>query len=191
LISSTCQLATPVGASFSLGKGIPGQHPAPIVGTFLTAKVTHISSGEEWSITSVYGPQADQDKLVFLDELRAIRSAVPEKWLVCGDFNLIYKAEDKNNGRLHRRMMGRFRRCIDDTELVELHLSGRLYTWSSERDVPTMERIDRVFVSGDWSLRLRRSAQTMLRYCCGRTVPCLTSSISGLKNFGRDVRVSC
>ena len=31
----------------------------------LTAKVTHISSGEEWSITSVYGPQADQDKLVF------------------------------------------------------------------------------------------------------------------------------
>jgi hypothetical protein len=30
--------------------------------------------------------------------------------MLCGDFNLIYQAADKNNGRLSRRMMGRFRR---------------------------------------------------------------------------------
>ena len=48
----------------------------------LTAKVTHVSSREEWSITSVYGPQADSEKILFLDELRAIRSIVSEKWRV-------------------------------------------------------------------------------------------------------------
>jgi hypothetical protein len=30
------------------------------------------------------------------------------KWLVLGDFNVIYKDHDKNNGRLNRRLMLRF-----------------------------------------------------------------------------------
>jgi len=34
----------------------------------------------------------------------------------------LYKAEDKNNSNLNRRMMGRFRRFIDDMELQELSL---------------------------------------------------------------------
>jgi hypothetical protein len=29
----------------------------------------------------------------------------------------------------------------------EVHLEGRLFTWSNERAHPTLERIDRVFVS--------------------------------------------
>jgi len=48
--------------------------------------------------------------------------------MVCGDFNLIYMASDKNNGRLHRGLMRRFREVIDDLQLDEIHLSGRLFT---------------------------------------------------------------
>ncbi|KAL5670088.1 hypothetical protein ACJX0J_022309, partial [Zea mays] len=38
-----------------------------------------------------------------------------------GDFNLIYKAEDKNNGNLNRAMMGRFRRAA--IAWKEIHMS--------------------------------------------------------------------
>jgi endonuclease/exonuclease/phosphatase family metal-dependent hydrolase len=46
--------------------------------------------------------------------------------------------------------MGRFRHLLSDLELKELHLHGRLFTWSNERTHPTLERIDRVFVSAEW-----------------------------------------
>ena len=46
--------------------------------------------------------------------------------------------------------MGRFRRVIEDTELQELHVKGRLFAWSNERDRPTLERLDRVFASEEW-----------------------------------------
>lgn len=46
--------------------------------------------------------------------------------------------------------MRRFRRVLDDCQLEELYLHGRLYTWSSERRRPTLERIDRAFASVPW-----------------------------------------
>ncbi|RCV25633.1 hypothetical protein SETIT_5G181000v2, partial [Setaria italica] len=66
----------------------------------LTAKVKLLPNGENWWLTCVYGPQSDGDKLRFLAELRDIRAGCSGTWMVCGDFNLIYKAEDKNNSRL-------------------------------------------------------------------------------------------
>ncbi|WVZ83247.1 hypothetical protein U9M48_030415 [Paspalum notatum var. saurae] len=103
-----------------------------------------------WWLTTVYGPVVDVDRVQFLDELRAARSGMRGPWLLCGDFNMILNAADKNNPRLNRRMMAKFRRCIDDLELSELFLNGRLYTWSNERGHPTLERIDRAFASVEW-----------------------------------------
>jgi hypothetical protein len=40
-----------------------------------------------------------------LQELRDIQGQCTGAWLVAGDFNLIYKDEDKNNGNLNRAMM--------------------------------------------------------------------------------------
>jgi hypothetical protein len=88
----------------------------------------------------------------FLDDLRTLRSTLSGPWVLCRDFNLIYQAADKNNGRLSRRMMGRFRSFLIVLELLELHLHSHLFTWSNERTHPTLERIDRVFVSPDWGL---------------------------------------
>ena len=151
----------------------------------LTAKVTHIASGEDWWLTSVYGPQGESDKILFLEELRSIRNACSGRWLVCGDFNLIYKAEDKNNNLLNRRMMGRFRRFLDEAELLELHLNGRLYTWSSERDSPTLERIDRVFASDDWSLLFPDHNLSALASECSDHAPLLLRTDCALPHFKR------
>jgi hypothetical protein len=46
--------------------------------------------------------------------------------------------------------MRSFRCVLDDLHLDELHLSGRLFTWSNHKDSPTLERLDRVFASMEW-----------------------------------------
>jgi hypothetical protein len=57
-------------------------------------------NGEAWWLTVVYGPQGNDNKIAFLQELRSIRSQCAGPWLLGGDFNLIYKDEDKNNTNL-------------------------------------------------------------------------------------------
>jgi hypothetical protein len=42
-----------------------------------------------------------------------------------GDFNLILKAQDKNNGRVNRALMSRFRRALDHLEVKEIDLVGK------------------------------------------------------------------
>jgi len=151
----------------------------------LTAKVMHCATGDEWWITCVYGPQLDHEKTMFLDELNSIRLGCPDKWLVWGDFNLIYKAEDKSNGRLNRRLMGQFRRCIDDNELIELHLNGRRFTWSNERDNPTLERLDRVFASDEWSIAFPDHNLSALATECSDHAPLLLRTDCALPHFKR------
>jgi hypothetical protein len=107
-------------------------------------------AGVQWWLTCVYGPQGNQAKINFLQELRDIRSQCAGPWLIAGDFNLIYRIEDKNNLNLYRAMMGRFRRWINDLSLKELPLLGRRFTWSNGHDTPTLVKLDRVFCSIEW-----------------------------------------
>jgi endonuclease/exonuclease/phosphatase family metal-dependent hydrolase len=69
-----------------------------------------------------------------------------------GDFNLIYKASDKNNLNLNRRLMGKFRAALDACELMELCLQNRKFTWSNERGNPTLVHLDRAFCNAAWEL---------------------------------------
>lgn len=91
-----------------------------------------------WWLTSVYGPQDDGEKLLFLEELEAVRDACTGHWMIIGDFNLILDEADKNNARINRLNMRNFRHTVAALELQDLHLHGRTYTWSNERDSPTL-----------------------------------------------------
>lgn len=112
--------------------------------------VPAVSPDESWTLCTVYGPVRDEHKPAFLDELRAVRGQNVGPMLLCGDFNQIYRAADKSNDRLNLSAMRRFRRAIDDLQLQEIYLHGRLYTWSNQRRRPTLERIDRAFACVDW-----------------------------------------
>jgi exonuclease III len=128
---------------------------------------------DTWWLTNVYGPRGAAAKIGFLQELRDLLPSLSGPWAICGDFNLIYQAVDKSNGRLSRRMMGHFRRLLNDLELSELHLSGRLFTWSNEQLHPTLERIDRMFVSEGWESLYPRSYLQALSSRCSDHAPLL------------------
>jgi hypothetical protein len=71
-------------------------------------------------------------------------------WMLAGDFNLIYKAEDKKSSNYNRATMGRFRRFIDDLALKEIPLHGCKFTWSNQQESPTLVKQDRVLCTVDW-----------------------------------------
>jgi len=108
------------------------------------------ASSQAWWLTCVYGPQGDDNKILFIQEIRTVRAACPGPWLLLGDFNLITNSEDKNSGTVNRAMMGRFRRLISDLELKDLPLLGRKFTWSNRQDSPTLVKLDRVLCSLEW-----------------------------------------
>jgi hypothetical protein len=117
----------------------------------------------------VYGPQSNVLKIQFLDELRLVRQTCTSPWIVGGDFNLIYQVADKNNSNLDRAMMGRFCCFINDVELQEIPLLGK-FTWSNEREAPTLVRLDRVFATNGWDLLfpdciLQSSTSTISDHC--------------------------
>jgi hypothetical protein len=53
---------------------------------------------------------------------------IHEDWLLCRDFNLIYKMEDKSNNMLNERLMGHFKAVLDKLKLRELPLYRRRFT---------------------------------------------------------------
>ena len=115
----------------------------------ITTKVS-TGTGNTWGMTVVYGPQTNADKIEFLQELRDIRTACTGPWMVCGDFNLILRDEDKNTGSVNRRMMGRFRRLLNHLLLKEVYLAERRYIWTNNQSPPTLVHLDRVFCISDW-----------------------------------------
>jgi hypothetical protein len=74
--------------------------------------------------------------------------------MVIGDFNMILYASEKNNANLDRNMMSRFRSFVQEHELKDMYMHGRVYTWSNEREIPTLTMIDRALVSVHWDVIL-------------------------------------
>jgi hypothetical protein len=114
----------------------------------ISANVAIRSCGTSFKLTTVYGPTDNTAKEEFLNEAIAAKPTDDSKWLIIGDFNLIYQAEDKSNDNLDFRMMGIFRRALVTFQLKELKLQNRKYTWSNERESPTLVRLDRAFCNG-------------------------------------------
>jgi hypothetical protein len=109
-----------------------------------------LADNTEWSITGVYGPQSDSDKLLFMQEITDLKQHMLPAWLILGDFNLIYHAQDKNNGRLNLSLLNGFKSTIDNLLLAPIELKGKKYTWSNDQQIPTMTKIDHFFASSEW-----------------------------------------
>ena len=118
----------------------------------LSANVNIRNSDSQFLITSVYGPTDSGRKNDFFAKLVALKPNAGVKWLALGDFNQIYRARDKNKRNINISWINRFRAALNLCELKEIHLQNRRFTWSNERETPTLTKIDRAFVSVDWEI---------------------------------------
>lgn len=116
----------------------------------VSATITMLAENKSWTITGVYGPQADTDKILFMQEITDLSHHVLPPWLILGDFNLILRVQDKNNSRINLQMLSRFRATVDNLELVPLDLRGKKFTWCNDQQVPTMTKIDHFLATDDW-----------------------------------------
>jgi exonuclease III len=105
---------------------------------------------EVWDLMGVYGPQHDNEKMVFLSELHSIQIMMRLEWVLLCDFNMIRRAREKNKGSINRRVMRQFNNTIDDLQLLELDLTYKAFTWPNEQEDPTMTRIDRFLATTEW-----------------------------------------
>jgi hypothetical protein len=152
------------------------------LGTFLiSANISIRACGTTFKLTTVYGPTDHAEKEAFLNETIAAKPSDDSKWLIIGDFNLIYKAEDKNNSNLNFRLMGLFRRALTTCQLKELKLQNRKFTWSNERQSSTLVRLDRAFCNTAWDLMFENHVLFALSSSLSDHCPLLLSNQSGLR----------
>jgi hypothetical protein len=66
----------------------------------LTTHYRAIGSDKDGLITNAYGPQNNQDKDLFLQNLAYLGSIAEHKiWIIGGDFNMILTLEEKRGGK--------------------------------------------------------------------------------------------
>lgn len=156
--------------------------------TFLAAEAKLTNSDVMFNLVTVYGPQATDDKLNFLADLKNLYlNLMPtdRPCILAGDFNLIAAAADKNNSRINRRCLTAFRGFINDLQLRDLYLQGRRYTWSNEQRQATMVRLDRVLFNEEWDAQfpgclLQALSSEMSDHC-----PLLLSCDAGFQHHRR------
>ena len=101
-------------------------------------------------VTSVYGPQAVDDKVRFLQEIELIGQQVQLPWIINGDFNLVRGEGERSSGRADRRMVSKFRHTINRLGLHDMPLVGRKFTWCNDQQRSVMARLDRVLFNNEW-----------------------------------------
>ena len=113
----------------------------------------HVKSKNDgflWALLAVYGAAQDQLKDEFLSELVRICDSETLPLIVGGDFKIIRRSEEKNNNNFNVRWPFVFNAIIESLNLREIALSGRQYTWSSRREIPTLEKLDRMLMTREW-----------------------------------------
>lgn len=104
-----------------------------------------------FSITKAYGPCQPHLKPAFLDSILNLAASVSGPWALCGDFNLTRYPSDRSNDNFDRTEAVSFNDLINETELQEIPLMDRLYTWSNNQPHPILVKLDRFFVNIAWS----------------------------------------
>jgi hypothetical protein len=106
-----------------------------------------------------------------MEELKEIAPTDGVLWLLCGDFNMIRFAHEKNNDNFRPWEADAFNDTINDLSLIELPLVDRQFTWSNRRASPTLERIDRAFINLAWDAVLPNSILSSLTRTTSDHVP--------------------
>ena len=141
----------------------------------LTTVVTSLATPDHIYFTNVYAPTDHQLKEDFLTQLQNLQPPQNCPWIILGDFNLMRSPADKNNDSFRSNKADLFNDTIDALALIELPLLDRAYTWTNNRQQPTLQKIDRVFVNLAWDLVFPNSSVSSLTRFVSDHVPLVVS----------------
>jgi exonuclease III len=116
----------------------------------VSCKFKNVADQKVWMYTGVYGPNADRERSLMWDELTGIRNWWGLPWCVGGDFNVVRFPSERMGSVGFSPSMYDFSDFISDNGLIDIPLSGGNYTWSNNREMVSMSRIDRFLYIADW-----------------------------------------
>jgi exonuclease III len=70
--------------------------------------------------------------------------------VIGGDFNIMRFSSEKNKTFHPNRFSKKFSALIHLNELREIYIAGGQFTWSNNQENPTLEKLDRILMPGDW-----------------------------------------
>ncbi|XP_071693838.1 uncharacterized protein [Rutidosis leptorrhynchoides] len=113
---------------------------------FIAIKGKLSNFDSEIIIVNVYGPHSDEKKKRFWDSLNGLMSFDNATWVLCGDFNEVRYAHERENSNFIARRASWFNKFINDNGLIEIPLSGRKFTRISDDGI-RFSKLDRFLVS--------------------------------------------
>jgi endonuclease/exonuclease/phosphatase family metal-dependent hydrolase len=162
---------------FSLALSSPSRH-------VLSLDLTFTYDGTSLRFSNVYAPCDRFEKAAFLIELASHEPNDDTPWLISGDFNLTREPSDRNNDNFSLADAGLFKDSINNLALIELPLPDRLYTWSNGREVPTLIRLDRMFINHAWNARFPSSCLASLARDTSDHVPLIATISTSIPRRG-------
>uniref|UniRef100_A0A2N9HAI3 Reverse transcriptase zinc-binding domain-containing protein n=1 Tax=Fagus sylvatica TaxID=28930 RepID=A0A2N9HAI3_FAGSY len=121
------------------------------VGYFsVSYKFKNVEDHHVWMFSGVYGLNIDRDRRLMWDELAGIRSWWDVPWCLGGDFNVVRFPLERVGSSNFSPSMHDFSDFISSNELIDIPLTGGDFTWSNNREVSSLSRIDRFLYSADW-----------------------------------------
>uniref|UniRef100_A0A2N9IUI4 Reverse transcriptase domain-containing protein n=1 Tax=Fagus sylvatica TaxID=28930 RepID=A0A2N9IUI4_FAGSY len=114
------------------------------LGRHFIDKITRFGCSQE-----CMGPNDNRDRRLMWDELAGMRSWWKVPWVLGGDFNVVRFPSERVGYDTFSPAMHDFLDFISVHGLVDLPLSGGNFTWTNNREVSSMSRLDRFLFTSD------------------------------------------
>ncbi|GKV46852.1 hypothetical protein SLEP1_g53813 [Rubroshorea leprosula] len=105
---------------------------------------------QQYFLVNVYGPKDRQKKASLWKELRRMVTDKEGCWLIAGDFNAVREPGERRGRTGESPVMKDFDEFIVSTDLVDVKLTNRRYTWYKP-DGTARSRLDRFLMSTEMS----------------------------------------
>ncbi|XP_016725413.1 uncharacterized protein [Gossypium hirsutum] len=119
----------------------------------IDVEINEIENSKIWHFTDFYGNPNQSSRQESWNLLRHLNSSHSMPWCVCGDFNEIMYAHEKNGGAVRtERQMEKFRKVLEECELLDMGYRGQKFTWKRGNFAETniRERLDRGVAKREW-----------------------------------------
>lgn len=106
-------------------------------------------------IVNVHAPNDVARRWRLWETLLHLKDSFPQPWCIGGDFNEIRHLGERVGSSSRDKGMQEFNDFIDKSEMMDVQLIGRKYTWCNAFDGNKWSRIDRFLISPEWMERFK------------------------------------